>query len=944
MASQDLSFEPPSRGGLIGMGVFLVAMAALFLYTKSIHYLVFHTIAEVVAITVSFAIFTLTWASLRHLRNNYLIVLGAAYGIIGLVDVFHTLTFKGMNLFPGVTTNYPTQFWLTARFMEALALLAAPLLIRVRVSFPLVVAVFGALGVLGSTAVMSQVLPATFVDGVGLTSFKVNSEYAIIAILFLGLWRLWLIRGAFDRLVYRLLVGSVLFTIATELCFVHYVSFYDYVNELGHYFRFISVVLAFLAIVVTGVQRPADLLFRQVAAKERDLELLNRRLRDSESNLNEAQGVAGVGSWFVDLASGAMTGSDEARLLFGLAPQAAMTQADLLAAAHPDDRDALLKAWQAAQTGQALDLEHRILVAGEEKWLHQRARPRLGPDGQTVVALIGTVQDISERKHAQQALWESKERLEAAASAGIVGVWDWDISRNRLIWDKVMYQLYGLEPGKFGEAYEAWARAIHPEDRAYTEGEIQAALRGEREYAPEFRVVWPDGSVHYIKAMSHTTFDDQGRPRRMIGVNYDLTEQKQVQHALDQMNLMLEQRVAARTAQLAQAKEAAEAANRAKSTFLANMSHELRTPLNGIMGMTSLALRRASDPKQQFQLEKVMQSSEHLLRVINDVLDISKIEAERMTLEHVRLTLDQVLENLTSLVGEEARAKGLGLAFRMPPDLGRRPLLGDPLRLGQVLLNLVGNAIKFTARGDIALSAEMLEDDGDSVLLRWAVTDSGIGISAEDQARLFTAFEQADNSTTRGYGGTGLGLAISKRLVRMMGGDIGVDSAPGRGSTFWFTVRLDHADRAPETLPGAAAPASPEAELKARYAGVRVLLAEDEPVNQAVTLELLADAGLAVDLAEDGVQAVEMAGRGRYDLLLLDVQMPRLNGMEAARAIRALPGYAATPILAMTANAFEDDRRACLAAGMNEHIGKPVKPERLYATLLAWLEQADTAR
>ena len=941
MASQDLSFEPPSRGGLIGMGVFLVAMAALFLYTKSIHYLVFHTIAEVVAITVSFAIFTLTWASLRHLRNNYLIVLGAAYGIIGLVDVFHTLTFKGMNLFPGVTTNYPTQFWLTARFMEALALLAAPLLIRVRVSFPLVVAVFGALGVLGSTAVMSQVLPATFVDGVGLTPFKINSEYAIIVILLLGLWRLVQIRDAFDGLVFQLLVGSVLFTIATELCFIHYVSFYDYVNELGHYFRFISVVLAFLAIVVTGVQRPADLLFRQLTAKEQDLEALNRRLLDSESRLREAQAVAGVGSWYLDISTGAMTGTDQARQILGLAPDAALTQGALLAPIHPDDRDGFQQAWDQALGGRALDLEHRILRSGEEKWLHQRAAPRVGPDGRSVLALLGTVQDITERKRAQMALWESKERLEAAASAGIVGVWDWDIPHNRLVWDRVMYQLYGLEPGMFGGAYEAWASAIHPQDRAPTEGEIQAALRGEREYAPEFRVIWPDGSIHLIKAMSHTTFDAQGQPLRMIGVNYDLTEHKKIEDALDQMNAVLEERVAARTAQLEQAKEAAEAANRAKSAFLANMSHELRTPLNGIMGMTSLALRRASDPKQQHQLEKAIESSEHLLRVINDVLDISKIEAERVVIERVPLTLAQVLDSLIGLVGQEARSKGLSLDIRVPPELAQRTLLGDPLRLGQILLNLVGNAIKFTRAGGVTVSVAVLTQDDGELLLRWDVVDTGIGIAVADQHRLFTPFEQADNSTTRDYGGTGLGLAISKRLVNLMGGEIGVFSAPGRGSTFWFTLRLGRAEAAGAPS-GLAGQIDAEARLRARHGGARVLLAEDEPVNQEVSRALLEAAGLTVDLAEDGVQAVELARQRQYDLILLDLLMPRLNGIGAAQAIRALPGHAATPILAMTANAFEEDRLACLAAGMNDHIGKPVRAERLYTVLLAWLDK--TAR
>ena len=929
-----------ARLDMLAIGLFMVALGALMAYTKSIHYLVFHTIAEVVAITVSFSIFTLTWASLRHLKNNYLVILGSAYGTIGLVDVFHTLTFKGMNLFPGVTTNYPTQFWLTARSTEAVALLLAPLMMHARVRFFQSATAFALMGAAGCYAVMAGLLPATFVDGIGLTPFKVISEYVIVAVLLLGLWRLWAVRADFDVLVYRLLVWSVLFAIATEVCFIHYVSFYDYVNELGHYFRFVSVVLAFLALVVTGVQRPAGLLFRELAAKEQALEGLNRRLADSEEKLKHAQAVAGVGSWFLEIGTGVFTWSDEAARIFGQSPGSAASLKDFLDSIHPEDRDVALSAWRAARGGAPFDLQYRIVADGEVRWVQVRAEPRPGEDGHTPEALLGTVQDITARKRAEAELRESKERLEAAASAGIVGIWDWDIPRDRLVWDRGMYQLYGLEPGTFGGAYEAWSHAIHPEDKAATEAEIQAALRGEREYAPAFRVVWPDGSVHHIKAASRTTFDVQGRPLRMIGVNYDLTEQKRIQDDLDRMNLELEQRVVERTAELAQAKDAAESASRAKSAFLANMSHELRTPLNGIMGMTTLALRLATDGKQIDQLNKALKSSEHLLQVINDILDISKIEADRLVLESTDFTLGEVLQNLLSLTGQKARDKGLDLRVVIPPGPPARPLVGDPLRLGQVLLNLVGNAIKFTRQGEITLRASVLEESPSGLMLRWEVEDTGIGIAPQDRARLFTAFEQADSSITRSYGGTGLGLAISERLVRMMGGEIGFDSVPGQGSTFWFTLRAA-LGRAASPIPS---PPPGEGGLRelllSRHAGARVLLAEDEPLNQEISRILLEDAGLAVDLAEDGVRAVEMAERTPYAMILMDMQMPGLNGVDATRAIRKLPSHATTPIVAMTANAFEEDRRLCLDAGMNDHFGKPIEPERLYKALLDWLGRA----
>ena len=658
----------------------------------------------------------------------------------------------------------------------------------------------------------------------------------------------------------------------------------------------------------------------------------------------------------------------------------------------------------------------------------------------------------------QRTLENAKDSIEAAASAGIVGVWDWDVPNNRLMWDKVMYQLYGIREEDWGGAYEAWAGAIHPDDKAYTEGEIQAALRGEREYAPEFRVVWPDGSIHHIKAVSRTTFDEHGRPLRMLGVNYDVTEQKLAEQGLERL---VEERTAAlresetrfreaanaapvllwmagldklcfffndgwlaftgRTveqelgngwaegvhpddfdrcleiytssfdarrrfsmeyrlrhhsgeyrwildngvprfdgngnftgyigacididtikqteAELKVAREVAETANIAKSAFLANMSHEIRTPLNGITGLSHLIRKQGLTAKQSEQMDKLEIASHHLADVINAILDLSKIEAGKFDLEEMPINLKALINHVESMLHDKLNAKGLRLLVDVP-DLGA-PLLGDGTRLQQALLNYAGNAVKFTEAGSISLRALLEEDLGDSLRLRFEVEDTGIGIEPDILPRLFTAFEQADNSNTRKYGGTGLGLAITKKIAQLMGGDAGVVSTPGQGSLFWFTVTLKKG--LPAEGDSVNFVGEPEALLKQGYAGVRVLLVEDEPVNQEVAMGFLEDVGVSVDLAQDGAQAVRMAGERDYALILMDMQMPVMDGLEATRRIRAADNGEQVPIVAMTANAFAEDRARCLDAGMNDFIAKPLVPETLFAIMLSCLSKRQPA-
>ncbi|UUX97882.1 PAS domain S-box protein [Aquabacterium sp. J223] len=746
------------------------------------------------------------------------------------------------------------------------------------------------------------------------------------------------------------------------------------------------------------------------------------RLRANEAFLERIGEVSGVGGWEYRLDEGRIVWSAQTYRIHGVDRSYVPELGDAISFYAPAARPTIQAAVEACiEDGTDWDLELPFRTAtGADIWV-RAVGTALRDEAGHVVQLVGTLQDITVRKHIEAELQAAQERFSIAAQAAGLGVWEWDIGANTLVWDEGMHRLYrrARMPGVL--PYAVWLDAVHPNDQVRCEGALQASLRGEADYDPEFRIRWPDGTLRHIKAAARLRRDENGRPLRMVGVNLDITERKQAELDLRSTGSLLQMvldsastvsiiatdpdllitvfnrgaermlgresvevvgrttpmlihdgsEVAARAAELSlllgrpveerhvftepstlgipriwtyvahdgtriavslvvtamhgddgqllgylgvahdvsaqrrveeslrEATWRAEQASLAKGQFLANMSHEIRTPLNAVIGLTYLLAQTDLDEQQAAFLAKVRLASAALLSVVNDVLDLSKIEAGELVLERRPFELSRTLQELGDLMAVQAHGKGLQLEIE-PLDVVPVWVEGDETRLRQILTNLLGNAVKFTPRGTVRLQARRT-GNATAGFIRFEVEDTGIGIDAEVQDRLFAPFFQADASTTRRFGGTGLGLSIVRRLSQLMGGAVGVHSTAGKGSRFW--VELPLAEVAPGTVPRTAGPT--------RLDGLHILVVDDSDINREVAQRIVEAAGAIVSTASDGAQALALLrGTSTVDLVLMDVQMPILDGCAATRQMRLDPTLAQLPVLALTAGGAGERARA----------------------------------
>ncbi len=660
---------------------------------------------------------------------------------------------------------------------------------------------------------------------------------------------------------------------------------------------------------VTDVHRLSELL-RLSAEHDRasaaDLQEKNRLMEMAEQ-------MAHVGHWHLNLSTQEVAWSEEVYRTHGLPLSEKPTLTSALAVYYADDRDRVSAAVERAiATGTEFTFDARVVRPdGTLRNVVAIGQSEVADDG-SVVALFGIFQDVTDRKSVEHERDELLARVTTANAAGKIGVWDWNIVTNRRIWDSNMFALRGFENETDATVIEtAQFEALHPEDLQLVRDEIARSVATGAPYAVEYRVLWPNGELHYLRSQGNVVYDEIGAAVRMVGTAWDITE-------------------------LRLAKQAAEQANQAKSEFLASMSHEIRTPMNGIIGLTALLLDGELNAEQRTHVTLLADAGRSLLAIINDILDLSKIEAGKLEIEEIPFAPAGLVQGALAIVAGAAIEKGLSLATVFASDVPAW-VNGDPTRLRQILLNLLTNAIKFTESGTIEVTVRA-DRRLNGKHLCFEVRDSGIGIASERQHLLFQNFSQVDRSTVRKYGGTGLGLAICKRLAEAMSGSIGVRSEIGIGSVFWFTALLPQTEAS--EIPSVASERQAIFD-KAR----RILVVDDNPVNQIVAKGMLVQDGHDVVLAADGVEALAAIQASSFDLVLMDMRMPVMDGLEATRRIRSLPvPLCDIPIVTLTANAMPAQIAECREAGMNDHLSKPIDRELLRRTVAMWTLSGDWKR
>ncbi len=637
-------------------------------------------------------------------------------------------------------------------------------------------------------------------------------------------------------------------------------------------------------------------------------------LQAAQERMRFAAKAARVGIWEFDSSNGRLHWDEGMFDLYGVAPSGFTgSYTDWASRVLPEDLPAIASALQAACApgGGPFVGSFRIRRDGDQavRWIDTMAEIIRAPDG-TARKVIGVNWDITERMQAQQALLANEERWQFALAGSDNGVWDWDVPCGKAYVDLRWRDMLGYGDLAAEQDLPFLMSLIHPEDRPALDKRIQEHLQGTTpRLISEHRFRCADGSWKWILARGVAVRRDAvGNAERIVGTHNDITQRRATEE------------------QLRAATVAAEAAGRAKADFLATMSHEIRTPMNGVIGMTELLLDGSLDTMQRDMVCTIRDSGRSLMQILNDILDYSKIEAGRLELECLPFDPRTLAREVTALLMPMAELKGLLLRLDLDAD-APAVLLGDAGRCRQVLLNLLGNAVKFTTSGSVVV--RVAGQDGQC---RLTVTDTGIGIAPEARDRLFQRFSQIDASTTRRFGGTGLGLAISMRLVENMGGTISVDSEVGRGSVFCFSLPLPATGSMPQS-----SSSSPTPIEIGPMRMLDILVAEDNPVNQRVAKAMLERQGHRVTMVVNGIEAVAAVSQKNWDVILMDMQMPEMDGLTATREIRSRSTSRRLPIIALTANAMRDEREACLAAGMDDVLAKPVTGQALATCLSRWV-------
>jgi two-component system, sensor histidine kinase len=737
---------------------------------------------------------------------------------------------------------------------------------------------------------------------------------------------------------------------------------YDRADVLRAWRQHLRIFGPAVALLVIVIPLGAFFAVRQTRALER----AHREVRQAaEQSARVAANVPGAIFRCVRRADGSYVFpyvSDGVGEDFGIPRDALLADAaELFARIHPDDAAPVRASLEeSARTQSHWRIDFRFLGPADAEVLWARGSARVHASEEGAAVWDGVLLNITGEKQAEAAAQASEARARLAELRLVEAVTTiadgfalWDGEARLVLHNDGLRQAFGVKELKVGTRLDDLLRqsiragvldvgGADPETfiRARmamlgnSPDDFERKLAGGRWYLVRERRLADGGFVTLYTEITEMKRKEEQLQQAEWDLLRKISDLEESQARVEEQgrNLVL------MTEDLAAARDAAEAANRAKSDFLAVMSHEIRTPMNGVIGLTGLLLETPLTAQQRQFAEAVKQCADSLLGIINDILDFSKLEAKRMALESIDFDLEDIIAGATQLLETRARGKGLVLTAELAPGVPRA-LNGDPGRLRQVLLNLTGNAIKFTDRGSVRIAVTHRPLEGDAIELSIAVIDTGAGIAPEVQDRLFTRFTQADSSISRRFGGTGLGLAICKELCELMGGKIGVESAPGRGSTFWFTLRCTRAAAPAEAARGAGDPLDVEAPR-----ALDILIAEDNEINRMLVSALLARLGHRIELVGDGRAAVAAVERRAWDLVLMDVQMPEMDGVAATRAIRTLPAPAnAVPIIALTANALAEHRAEYLAAGMNDYLTKPIQPDALEAALARWAPQAGTA-